>query len=479
MKKIIPVVFLVSFLFACRRDGLIMPDKKPLVDTVQSSGKGIPVTVVLDESAQRLTISDNFEGLSFETKILTKNPNVLNSNNQILIQLLKNLGPGLLRIGGNTSDEINWTGNTRNAYTGDSLLTTSDIDRLAAFANATGWPVLFGLNLGNNKVTDAVNETQYVYKRLGGNLYAIQAGNEPDIYNRFGLRASNYAYSDFHQDWRLYFNSVHTALPQAVFAGPDVANNLDYVTSFADDEGKNIRLIDAHFYLAGPASSSSITYHTLLTYSTKLWHYMAGLNTVSTAYHIPYRITETNNIYGGGKPGVSDVFVSALWALDMMWTVAVNRGQGINFHGGEGLSYSPIAIDGGFMIAMPEYYAMLAFKYGSTGKAIIPATITENQYNCSAYVTTDGGGSLYFTLINKEENKVFSFNIQVSKTISSVNVSRLSSPSITSPTGTTFAGATVSPNGSFTAGATGPVAFTTNKFTVDVPAGSAVVVKVN
>ena len=128
---------------------------------------------------------------------------------------------------------------------------------------------------------------------------------------------------------------------------------------------------------------------------------MQFLNTASGQYGLPYRISECNSVYDGGKTGVSDVFASALWALDFMWTVAENNGQGINFHGGSSGAYSPIVLENGAPIPKPEYYAMLAFKYGSAGGTIIPATLGNTLYNCSAYAGKSGNLT-YLTLINKD-----------------------------------------------------------------------------
>jgi hypothetical protein len=422
--------------------------------------------------------------LSFYYWYLTTDPDVLNVNNKVLIQLIKNLGPGLLRIGGDSSDEISWTGGPSTSTTANNLLTTSDIDRLSAFAGATGWQVLFGLNLGNDNEYAAANEAQYVNNSLGSSLYALQAGNEPDIYSDYGLRGPGYTYDDYQGDWLSYFTAVNSILPHVPFAGPDVADNIAYVTLFAENENKNVRLIDAHYYLTGPATSSSITWQTLLAANTTLPDYLQLINTASSKYQLPYRITESNNVYGGGKHGVSDVFASALWALDLMWTIAENNGQGINFHGGTGLYYSPIIIKNGVITAMPEYYAMLAFKYGSTGGTIIPAVInnpTSNNtptYNCSAYASANTDNTWSITLINKEENENIPFTINSSKIASSIQVVRLNAPAVTSGAGTKFAGSAVNSDGTFNPAITERYSINKDSFTVTVPAGSAAVVTV-
>ena len=56
--------------------------------------------------------------------LLVESPEFLNENNKTLIQLIKNLGSGILRIGGNSSDKTDWTGTPRVPGTDVRSLTT-------------------------------------------------------------------------------------------------------------------------------------------------------------------------------------------------------------------------------------------------------------------------------------------------------------------------------------------------------------------
>ncbi|MDB5138343.1 MAG: hypothetical protein JWR12_259 [Mucilaginibacter sp.] len=467
MKKIWMAVLLSIVLFSC---------KKETVAPIFVNNNTTTVTVLIDQTQHSYKISPIFEGLSFETGVLSRNPEFLNINNKVFIQLIKNLGPGLFRIGGDTSDEIDWTGKARNPNTSTDSLTTSDIDRLSAFSKVTGWPVLFGLNFGSNNITAASNEALYVNNSLGNNLYALQAGNEPDIYHMYGLRASYYDVYAYLDEWDTYISAVKTAVPQASFSGPDVANHIDWIAPFAENKNKKVKMINAHYYLTGPASNPSITYHTLLQYSG-LPSYLRALNIESSKYSLPYRITECNNIYGGGKAGASDIFASALWALDLMWTIAENNGHGINFHTGTGLFYSPVMMTDGVATAKPEYYAMLAFKYGSNGGTVIPSVFVKNDYNCTAHACLNTDNTYSVTLINKEETENIYFNVQLNKPVASIKIARLAAPSLASGK-VTFAGSSVYADGTFMPGAAEQHTINQDSFRVSVPAGSAAVITV-
>jgi hypothetical protein len=465
LKKTGIIIIIAGCMLSCRKEHKII------------QGQGGPVTpsvtVTINENLPGYAIPSTFEGLSFETQILTTNPNFLNTNNAVLVQMIKNLGPGILRMGGGTSDEVYWS---EDGHIAADSLTKDDVDRLASFSNAIGWQVLFGLNLGSNDATTAANEAFYVRNSLGVNLYAFQSGNEPDVYY-YGMRPPNYIYTSYQQDWETYLATVRSKVPQAPFAGPDVAYNSNWITQFAENENANVKLIDGHYYLAGPATDPTITWQTVLTFNAKLESYLQPIKAEAAKFNLPYRVTESNNIYGGGKAGVSDVFAASLWALDAMWTVAENNGAGINFHDGVGLVYSPIVIQNDVASAGPEYYAMLAFKYASTGGTVIPANVDDPQF-CSAYACTRTDGSYVFTLINKDNANPYIFKIQVGKPVSTMQISRLTAPSVTAKTGIMFAGATVNPDGTFVPNANEQSTVNGKSFEVTVPAGSAAVVTV-
>ena len=106
MNKRIPVVFLIVLvMFSCKKDNT--------TTTTLPDANGPTINVTINQNQPGIVIPAKFEGLSFETKILSQNPEFLNVDNAVLIQLIKNLGPGILRVGGGTSDEVEWTGNAR------------------------------------------------------------------------------------------------------------------------------------------------------------------------------------------------------------------------------------------------------------------------------------------------------------------------------------------------------------------------------
>ncbi|ASU32296.1 glycosyl hydrolase family protein [Mucilaginibacter xinganensis] len=466
-------IALICSLCACKKAAF--DTALPVKQTQQAS----PVTVILGQNLPGYTIPHIFEGLSYETALLTESPDYLNENNAVLIQLIKNLGKGVLRIGGNSSDEIEWGGDDAGTDSLKRKLTKADIDRLAAFAKAIKWPVLFGLNLADNNAVKAAAEADYVHTALQNNLYALQFGNEPDVFF-MKPRPHNYKYADYQREWDTYYAAVKSTVPGVRFAGPDIDPfNTRWLAEFAKNEAQKVILLDAHYYNYGPASDPSLNINNVLRPNKNMEVFLQGMNKIATAHNLPFRISEANSIWGQGKPGLSNTFASALWALDFMWRIAQNNGQGVNFHGG-GIRfvYTPINIDNGLITARPVYYAMLAFKYGAIGGKIIPVQIINrdesDNYNVYACVKPDKSTSL--TLINKEIKKDFSFTVQLSNTTSSIKIVRLSAPSVTALNNITFAGSTINADGTFEPAITEQYRTDQKNIVVTVPAGSAAVV---
>ena len=158
--------------------------------------KEVPVTVtVLSDYRLHTIIPSDFLGFSYEMSQLTDNSRYLHPDNLVLIQMMKNLGNGVLRLGGNSSDKISWTGMPRIDYMRKDSLTTTDVDTFSKFVDLTGWKVIWGLNLGENNPEKNSDEAVYVAKRLKNALYALQIGNEPDLYYKH-LRPVSTLYED-------------------------------------------------------------------------------------------------------------------------------------------------------------------------------------------------------------------------------------------------------------------------------------------
>ena len=222
----------------------------------------------------------------------------------------------------------------------------------------------------------------------------------------------------------------------------------------------------------GPPANPEVTVSRLLSPDDRLVQMAQTLRAAAQRYGLPYRIDECNSVYGGGKPGVSDVFASALWGADLMFTLAQN-GAGVNFHGGGVGPYTPIAIAKGQYSARPLYYGMLLFKLGSQGR-LLPLTVNQTFINLTAYAVLADDGNVVLTLINKDTQNA-NLLVDPGRSFAVASVQRLTAPSLDSTSGVALAGDTVKSDASWTPRIQ-ESAPSGNSFSVSVPAASAALV---
>jgi uncharacterized protein (TIGR03437 family) len=159
-------------------------------------------------------------------------------------------------------------------------------------------------------------------------------------------------------------------------------------------------------------------------------------------------MAETNSCYNGGEKGVSDVFASALWGVDYMFTLAGRNSAGVNFHGGGTGTYTPIAVTATQATARPLYYALLLFRAAARGR-VVPVTVTANGVNLTAYGALDDDGTLRVTVIDKDMTQDAAVSIAPGAGYTAALAMRLTAPAVDSTTGVTLGAASVQADGSW------------------------------
>ena len=437
------------------------------------------VHVTVDANRKLGVIPADFLGLGYEISSVST-PGLLSAKNHIYTQLIRTLGPaGVIRVGGITADYASFRPSAQPVSSPKgSIVNLSNLRELASILKATGWKLIWCLNLGTGDAEQAVTEAQAVAAEVGSHLLALEIGNEPDLFNRGSSshRASSYGYADYLQEYRRVKAAIRAKLPNVPFAGPDAATVTEWVTRFAADEGSDLKLLTHHYYreCAGPTS----TLDKLLHPDPKLGPLLEKLNAATVASHVPYRFCETNSFCGGGKPGVSDTFGSALWVLDFLWRLAEGGCAGVNMETGVNQldfvsSYSPIADNA----AKPEYYGMLAFAHAAGG-ARVSVEVDAGGVNLAAYAV-QLSDKLCVTIINKDESKAADVGIKINRAFETAKALRLSGPTLESKDGVTFGGSSVTVNGDWKARVLEPLESKGEVSGVHVPAASAVVVNFN
>jgi hypothetical protein len=188
---------------------------------------------------------------------------------------------------------------------------------------------------------------------------------------------------------------------------------------------------------------------------------------------------EANSFSGGGRPGVSDTLIGALWTLDFMLLLAAYGCAGVNIETGVNQlgfvsSYSPIQDDGkGVNSAGVPYYGMLAFAQAAEGcNKILPAQIEGGGANVTTYVLGSAREPRCIVAINREASR--DVNVSIADLgISNANVLRLLAPAPDSKSGITLGGSAVDASGKWRASKTERM----RAANINVPRMSAVVVR--
>ena len=144
-----------------------------------SQGAAGPLTLNVLPDSLGFTVPSDFIGLSFEAGHIGDTIQFKMSDSAMFM-LLRQIGPGVIRIGGNSVDK-------------DTLpFDSTRYDRFYAFVKKTGWKLMQGLTLGTFDTVKAVQVAQRAMAKLPAALLSLEVGNEPDLFSRNGFRPTTW-----------------------------------------------------------------------------------------------------------------------------------------------------------------------------------------------------------------------------------------------------------------------------------------------
>jgi hypothetical protein len=421
-----------------------------------------------------LTLNPSFVGLSYEKKQMT-DVGYFSATNTALINLFNLLGPGVLRIGAGTADLYNWDG-----YAHCKPITAKEVDSFAGFIRSVPrWRVIYGINFASNSAANCAAEAHYASSKLGSQLLGFEIGNEPDEYGvgKNVLRSPGFHYHDYRAQWDAL---KHAAEPYGPLIGPATADHSKWTEDFAHDEAKIIVMATQHYYRGDPKdydNGSPTAMMRLMTSDPTLPAKLTAVVSAVKAVKLPlgFRMDEIGSFIHGGLPGVSDANGAALWALDYMFTLALNGAQGVNFHCGGRSPYTPLYDNNNATVSAvrPEFYALKMFSLLPPGK-VISATVTPRQTFFTAYGVNCTSGGICVLLNNKDMANTMAITVNVGVKVSGVSVVELScSQDLYATSGMTLGGAAITTNGMWSGGVQWALTPTHGQVTVDVPPATA------
>jgi hypothetical protein len=487
---VLVLVYLITALVACNHgiETLVMAagvgENTTCFGTICSISPSSTVTV---NEAQTLNpLPSDFIGLSYEANDLFSSKLTTQGN---LPALLSTLSPnGNLRIGGSTVDMMQ-------PYPNKDAMPLSE---LANLTHKTHWKVELAVNLDslvkgsiplNNYTSIIRQEASDASRLLGTQLEALECGNEPQYYGQ----KPSYHYAVYLS----YFGDCKQAIGQiAPVAGPDALTSGDgptWMTDFIRDEHSNVSMITQHLYPIGYATGP--TMQDLLSSKTDSSEVNAITPTVSsaTAYHLPLRLDETNSAQHGGINGISNVYASALWAVDYMLLMAEHGVAGVNFHSKLAVCESPSAPPPHYYYTplcatsaadeqqhiftpQPIYYGMLFVNLVGTGN-FFPVTVSTTK-NITAYALRGNDGKTKVVLVEKDDPSNGPVNVTLKAGTSSgiAQVLNLTGPSLTSRQEVKIQGAMVDRSGHFIPGLPNPIRGNNGTYTINLNSGSAALI---
>ncbi|MGC1548798.1 MAG: hypothetical protein WA777_09720 [Rhodanobacter sp.] len=450
-------------------------------------------------------VSEQLIGLSYETLQL-RNPDFFSRKNEALIGFLRQLNPhGVLRIGGNTSDFSVWSeyqgklpvfeNKPGVVFKRPYLVTPQQLANLADFLRATGWRLIFGVNLKIDNPEMAAQLAEAVHKAVGEHLLAIQIGNEPNDFPHVG--GTYFSYDEYIQAWQRSAQAIRKAVSVPI-AGPDTGANTDWVLRFAE-QVPDIVAVSRHYYRGG-AMDPTTSIAELLSGDPQFFKEAAQISQVAGKRQLPFYLSEANSYWSGGKLGVSNTFASALWGGDFALASAKAGVHGINIHSGmlsvleasldknvdaaagsgsykdrlDAISgrYSPIAGDFGLgFYARPLYYGLLlAQQFG--GAQFIDTELTANGANLTAYAA-DKQGRRLVALFNKDLQRDMDLRVELGKTATRAQIWRMQARSLEEVHEVTLAGSEVDKDGHWAPKEVEAAQLAGDHFTIHLPRGSA------
>ena len=314
------------------------------------------------------TVPDDFIGLSYENMQL-EDPAFFSAANRGLVEQFRNLSPrGVLRLGGNTSEFGWWKARATDEPRNRSIvlkdgsrpanylfaITPETIRQLDGFLQATGWTCIYGLNLGYGNPETDIPEARVVFETLGPRLQYFQIGNEVDNFVRYHLREpADWNPDRYLEEWLVIARAVERALPGAKFGLPDVASDVTWLERIADQwpavpNKPNVTTLSHHHYWSGPPSNPQANIARLMLPDEAAGRQGTVAREAAQRLKTAYRMTEGNTVFRGGKPGLSDVFASALWSANYLLQLMSMGYSGVNLHGGSGHAQA-VSVGGSFV----------------------------------------------------------------------------------------------------------------------------------
>lgn len=373
----------------------------------------------------------SFLGLSTEYWALTVYERDMSALERVVSMLrIRGDGPFLVRIGGDSADYSFWSSRGRSiprwgyAVTPVFLRTTRTLIRRADVR------LMLDLNLITGTPERAA---QWAAAARGGlprgSVLAFEVGNEPDIYNRRDwlaalaetpLRApflhARLSASTYVADFEAYARAVHAVAPGVPLAGPALASpvrHVGWISALLRAPRAGLGIVTAHRYLFSACvrrrSAGYPTVARLLSNHASGGMAAALSPAIALAHRarLQFRMTELNSVTCRGVPGISDAFVTALWAPDALFELLKAGVDGVNIHVRTNAVNAAFTLGAGGLAARPLLYGLSVFAATlNPSPRLLGVRVRESRRaRIKAWAVRVRGGMLHVLVINKRRER--------------------------------------------------------------------------
>ncbi|MBL9116247.1 MAG: hypothetical protein JNJ83_14675 [Verrucomicrobiaceae bacterium] len=314
---------------------------------------------------------------------------------------------------------------------------------------ATRTPLIITLNLARGDVQFCKDFIHRAKEHLPAEAIAgFELGNEPDGW--FGRhRPKDYR-------WETYFDefaAMRAALVPGEIRqviGPAWAHGLppDIAATLLKMNPGALSMFTGHAYSLSPKTGPHPEKLLIADVVPKTVTFLTpGIQAAHEA-GLPFRLGECGSAWGGGIPGVSDSFASALWIMDFCMSLAEAGLDGVNFHGGGKGHYSPIQDDSDdkkfftrSITPKPSYYGLLLFAEATAHRARFIPVERSTDEKVRLWATLDEKGTRRLLIINKHLDQPITVQLNTEST-SHLTLKRLTAPAIGATEGIRIGGQT-------------------------------------
>ncbi|KAI0036740.1 hypothetical protein K488DRAFT_81734 [Vararia minispora EC-137] len=313
-----------------------------------------------------------------------------------------------VRIGGTTQDRATYSLNLAEAvnYT---VASSADAPTSLTFgpsffslaAGLKGADVTIGLNRQLNNMANSLQAAVQA-KNSMTNLYAIEIGNEPDLYGSGSPIITTGTWSPIadgqsEQSWQ---NAMSSSTGDIFQAGVYLSNswNIPSLITTLGSAIRHTKTFSRHSYPQSACNGASTNLPSLMSHSS-IVTYVAQYASEASAVHAAgkqYFLGETNSATCGGG-GISPTFGAALWIVDYVLQGALHGVDRLYFHQGT-IGNCAYCFWGRFTTGAPFYGVYFVSQFlGTDGVSIV--MLDSGTSSLATYVVYSSAGAPLRALI--------------------------------------------------------------------------------